>query len=900
MSPGRSQHLDPAIEHLLAQGQPWRRLGGVALTGLIEDLVPHTAGQTGLARYLLGTEAFAHDADPRMPRHAQELLFALREQGHSVAVLACAACGKERVVRPVGSGELRCASCRTALYDRNRDPSARRGPELDRAVAHLIDQGEPWHGLGSDALLNLIMQVAPKPNGQKSLTDYVLASRSIAHSCDPGMPRVAQQLLLELRQRGLDVLLLSCGSCGRQRLVSRSQTGGLRCVQCAQAQKYLAAKPMVTVGASQHLERAIAHLLAQGDPWQELGAADLTDTILTVAPSANAQTRLSLYVLSTDALARSADPDMPRPAQELLLSLRRRGVPVAVLSCASCGKERVVGRNREGRRLCASCVKHRVCDGCGAVRRTTDNESGKTFCRMCDGRVERRKAVCAYCGHDRDIGRQTKRGPQCQRCIRRKGACADCGEVRLLNQRRWGSVCDRCDKRVRRGDLECPGCHRSGLVASLCPDGVVRCARCAGDDSVARCVVCREEDARKHRRCWECNAVDALTRLYAGGTPSRQVLLADARMRLLTHARPQSVEQWARHSKAANLLRMMLREEMDVSHEALDAAADTGSAARMLRLVLVDVGVLEARDDRSVAFDRWLDEFLQQDELEASRELRAYCRWDVVPRLRLAIARNGVSEGTFMRARTSCRVARDFLAHLAAVGVTLRDASQSHAEDFLTARRSADEPLRMFLRWARQAGRAERLKPPPARTALPTTRYSHAELQQWIRRFLDDGSLPLRVRICGLICGLTGRPTTAIARLRRFQVVETPKGMTLLLGKSPVLLREPVAVLIRQQLQAPRFWSTAAATGSDWLFPSVEHAGEHINPKSFRHFFAEIGCSLIALRGAAIVNLIASLPLSTISDVTGSSISQTAKWQKHSGVAYASYPALRQSQRAGG
>lgn len=54
-----------------------------------------------------------------------------------------------------------------------------------------------------------------------------------------------------------------------------------------------------------------------------------------------------------------------------------------------------------------------------------------------------------------------------------------------------------------------------------------------------------------------------------------------------------------------------------------------------------------------------------------------------------------------------------------------------------------------------------------------------------------------------------------------------------------------------------------------------------------------LGCSIVALRGAALLTLAAVMPAGPLSDLTGISVGVANRWQTLAAAAYSGYPALR-------
>lgn len=332
----------------------------------------------------------------------------------------------------------------------------------------------------------------------------------------------------------------------------------------------------------------------------------------------------------------------------------------------------------------------------------------------------------------------------------------------------------------------------------------------------------------------------------------------------------------------------ILTEDIELSHEALDRHPSV-QAVSLLRHALVDVGVLEPRDTAWVQFVAWIDTFLERRPEHVMRVLGPFCRWHVPARTRLLIQRNGVTDGTFVRARRICRISAHFLADLDAHQLELKTASQHAVESYLDRHPRHFEPLAVFLRWAAQSGAADRIHPVPSPYADPYTAYPIDTYRTWMRRFSTDETIQLRTRICGLIAGITGRPITTVAALTTANIVDDGNEMLLRLGTTPVQLPPPLPALIRRQLATPRRWDTE----STWLFPSRLRAGAHIDPSRFASDLQRLHCRIVGLRGAALLNLAATMPVGPLCDLTGMSPNVAARWQLVAASAYAQYPAIR-------
>lgn len=639
----------------------------------------------------------------------------------------------------------------------------------------------------------------------------------------------------------------------------------------------------------------VEFLIVQGEPWATLGAPALTEMLVELAPTAQGIAHLVRYLRGvTGTIATDRDPKMPRQAQRLLRMMRQHGYPVELPRCARCGEERLLVQTlRDGVRACANCAKEtytRRCDECGLSRPISSSRGGRSYCNTCWRRRDDARKPCVNCGNVRLVHTRTEAGSLCSECAPgRIEPCVHCGHTKRVRVRfTGGATCENCFYVIRNTRRPCPRCGTVTLIAAVSDEGTLTCSSCAGRLSSFVCTDCGTEDIRHGKRCYSCAARVEVDALFATGTPAMRAELAPLRARLLAHPEPKSMVLWPKRSASAAILGEMLREEIPLSHDALDEHS-VRQAASLLRFALVDVGALESRDEGWATFNRWLDQFLQGQPEQISKTLTPFCRWEVTARTRLLIRRNGLTDGTFDRARRLCRAAHKFLTALHAENLRLADAPQSALENYLGEHPREQEHLRNFLRWATESRLADRIRPIPVRWADPTTSYPIDTYRAWMARFATDETIPLRARICGLLSGTTGRPSSMTAKLTRSSIDDTGERMTIRIGTSPVQLRHPLPALIRRQLDEPRRWDTE----SDWLFPSKLRAGSHTDYSRFVADLQKIGCSVVALRGAALANLAATMPVGPLVDLTGISVNVATRWQVVAAAAYAQYPALR-------
>lgn len=74
----------------------------------------------------------------------------------------------------------------------------------------------------------------------------------------------------------------------------------------------------------------------------------------------------------------------------------------------------------------------------------------------------------------------------------------------------------------------------------------------------------------------------------------------------------------------------------------------------------------------------------------------------------------------------------------------------------------------------------------------------------------------------------------------------------------------------------------------------LETARRRTRPRqSIRRRYAEDNLPIVGVRGAALLNLAATMPLAPLCDLTGMSTNVAARWRIVAASAYAEYPAIR-------
>jgi hypothetical protein len=237
--------------------------------------------------------------------------------------------------------------------------------------------------------------------------------------------------------------------------------------------------------------------------------------------------------------------------------------------------------------------------------------------------------------------------------------------------------------------------------------------------------------------------------------------LSPLRERLLAAARPDRVVIWQYRPHVRQLLRELSDGSLPLSHQGLDAAPNRGTAEH-LRSLLVDVGLLEARDESLARFDRFIADRLPPvaetpDDLKL---LQLFATWQQRPHLMSHKA--AVGEGQLHHATQVLRVSADFLRWLRSRDRSLATCTQADVDVWFATPPSTRAHAVGFLRWAGDTHRCQRLalarRDGPARPAL-----DQAGRLGLLRRVLDSGAGRGEHRVAATLVVLLAQPLNKVA-----------------------------------------------------------------------------------------------------------------------------------------
>lgn len=240
-----------------------------------------------------------------------------------------------------------------------------------------------------------------------------------------------------------------------------------------------------------------------------------------------------------------------------------------------------------------------------------------------------------------------------------------------------------------------------------------------------------------------------------------------------------------------------------------------------LRALLTAHGALPERDEALAKLERRITaERAQVLDSDDRRVLTEYATWRVLHHVRYRAHEHPAARTWTRSATMSMRAATALLAWLRARAMTLGQLSQGELDQWLNhgppllANQVSD-----FLTWAA----ARRAAPSLAITRLVTATgpaTGDARRQALITMLLTGPDVATIDRVAGCLNLMYAQQLSRIATMTRSQVRISDDVLSIRFGRGDVIIDEPLAGHIRDQLSAPlRHHSIGAPGHSNWLFP---------------------------------------------------------------------------------
>ncbi|MEU6939990.1 XRE family transcriptional regulator [Streptomyces rubiginosohelvolus] len=599
--------------------------------------------------------------------------------------------------------------------------------------------------------------------------------------------------------------------------------------------------------------------------------------------------------------------------------------PQVVEECAECGRIRKPSRRREdGTSLCQGCAPkpEHTCVRCGKPRPAQAVTADGPVCRgcyrspskLCDlcqqvkpisvRKTEGQPAICVDCyrGPKRTCvhcnrfrhGFQHHSGEfYCASCRpRRSLPCADCGETKPV-QVNWpvGTLCDTCYQRRKRNPAPCAQCGTLRTLVGRTEDGNV-CGPCSGTDIDFSCRRCGYPgDIYADGSCSRCVSKDRVRDLLGDEDGNVHPQLQPLAEQLGAAQEPWSVITWTRRSESARMLAGLAARHQEITHEILDELPqDWGTL--YVRELLVAANVLPKRQENFARLRLWLDTTLADVPPHHAHVIRPFAEWGVLRDARRRADKGRYTAGAASNDRTDIRTAIKFMTWLDENSITLAGLSQEVLDLWLTKNPTRARGLSAFIRWAVARRMTSKVTVPTRRHGLPS-RFMHSdELNQQLRRCLNDDSLPLEARIIGCLISLYALPTTRIVELTTDRFHRDGDDAYLTLNRHPVLLPPRLSVLIEKQIVSPNCRTSVLQQPHDgtpgFLFPgrppSRPRSAETINNYMRKH-----GLPGISARNTAMMEAITDLPPIVVSDLFGMHPKTAYVWSQYAQNSWAEY-----------
>lgn len=575
--------------------------------------------------------------------------------------------------------------------------------------------------------------------------------------------------------------------------------------------------------------------------------------------------------------------------------------------CASCeqmGRIAFIGPTGP---LCPNCYRrdHRrraLCGRCNRVRivsrRGTDGQPD--LCETCNPGIT---AVCGQCGRDRR-GRRDDTGQWiCKNCTPRiPRTCARCSRSRPVHALLpLGAVCNSCHIALHDHPATCASCHETRVLIGRDERGPI-CGPCAGSALDPRCRTC-SRPGRHHTgdKCARCVLSDRIDDLLTGsdGAPNAR-LKPVQRLLIASEHHPHGLIAWLDRSGVAQLLRQLASREEAITYDVLDTFPQN-HANTFLRAVLVEAGILPARNDDLERVRPWLEAVLVNQPDHQVRLIRPFVHWFLLRRARRAAARRRYETNASRLVRARVRVALEFLAWLDDLHLDLATLDQQTVDRWLTEGSSRRREVRSFLAWARSHRLTKELRVPFPPRQQPDAMLDERERWRLLERCFNDTTQPLDTRAAGALILLYGLPLIRIRSLTADHLDHHSDERThLIVGAHRLLLPPKLANMLSRLAEAgsgrSRYPTRPGARR--WLFPGLV-PGRPLSAEGFNVKLTRFGLHTRPARNAALISLAAQLPSAVLADLVGLHHNTAARWSQLAARDWHDFVAARPMLTAG-
>jgi hypothetical protein len=355
---------------------------------------------------------------------------------------------------------------------------------------------------------------------------------------------------------------------------------------------------------------------------------------------------------------------------------------------------------------------------------------------------------------------------------------------------------------------------------------------------------------------------------------------------------PGRVLAWAQFPAPRTILTALAGGSGPVTHETLDQLRPE-KAARWLRAVLANAGVLPGRDEYLAGFSRWAAGAMAAIADPHDRKIvRGYVTWHHLRLLRQRSRIRPVTWGQMESHRQDVRITIELLSWLRGHGLTLSTCGQREIDEWLADGPTTRQWARPFLLWAADCGYAHDVVIPPHGGGYGGSGFIEDD-QRWelVRRLLHDAALPAADRVAGLLVLCYAQPATRIITITTSQVTETSERVSLSIGDIPLHLPSPLGTLVAALVRNRRGQAVIGHSDDNpWLFPGGL-PGRHLSAAQLGKRLQAHGIKTRPGRNTALMDLAAQLPAAALARLLGIHVITAAGWTQAAGNSSPGYAA---------
>ncbi|WAH96981.1 recombinase XerD [Arthrobacter sp. MMS18-M83] len=402
-------------------------------------------------------------------------------------------------------------------------------------------------------------------------------------------------------------------------------------------------------------------------------------------------------------------------------------------------------------------------------------------------------------------------------------------------------------------------------------NGGPRCAPCAGIPHDFHCTRCNVEGEFYRRGiCARCALRDDLNDLLLTdpADPGTAGKIVDV---LCKADRPESIITWKRSPTVQALLSSLSSGKIPLTHEGLDAQAETAEReANHLRALFVHHGLLPHHDLHLARFESWIKDKLRPLPEEVAKPVGHFATWHHLRRIRSLTTPEKSARGPVHSAKQEITETIKFLDWLWQTHQrTAATCIQQDIESWLATGPTTRKAIRTFIVFINNTGTNHQVEMGHY-TAKNRPTITQDQRLAWLRELLTGTSESLPYRVAGILLLLYAQPLVRVAKLRvdAIETNENSANMRITFGTHPVPVPQPFAGLLQEHLRSRPNLRTGSDTESPSLFPGTR-AGQPLHPNGLMDRLRSLGIELRGARNSALDEHLTLSPPPLVADALG-------------------------------